>query len=547
MMSRRCGRMRVLMKLIKRVFFGLVGLVLVACLIILICALNPSLTQSLAKQVQSLQQNIAPGASGTVTAGDPRGEGVLPEPIPGINVNWLANRETEGYLVPTNMPDDLPPEVSGLVGYEPITGQSQEIVQEEADNLSSVLGGGELDVEFLLPDSFYPYYLMLEPELKLLYVQIYANALAQVISFVPVVDVNVDQVDIAFEAVINDHPELTLIETSYSCLYLEDGTCVEMTLDYNELLYDSGSRLQQYYNKAMEIVLAADALGSDFEKVKYVHNRLAELVEYDMNAPFNQVAYSAIANQRTVCAGYARAFQLVMQELGIPCFYCTGFAGEEHAWNIVKLGGKYYNIDVTWDDMDPLNYDYFNKTDAEFSDTHVRTGLSVYLPACTGTLYNGNNLDDLDKTDQNDASGDGQDGGTDGDQPAATARPTLEHPLTWTGRGGAGNQNTADDEHQKNLDKAGIDEEDVLDTLQKYFDDCEEQLKTVGVGDKQFDNVVPKSLWSTVEGAYSNGSYWKGYVDDALEELKVENFVIQIQVIDLGGGYYRVYHNVLTY
>ena len=538
------------MKLIKRILFGLVGLILAVCLVILICALNPSLTKSLAEQVQTLQQGSAPGTSGVITPENARGEGTLPEAIPGINVNWLPNRETEGYLVPAVMPENLPAAVNGLWGYEPVSGKSQQIVQEEADNLSGILTGGETEAEFEYPAIYYPYYQMLEPDLQRLYGQIYTNALTVVPSFVPVVDVNLEQLEIVFEAVFNDHPELGFLETGYTCLYLEDGTCVEISLIYNELINDMDTAWALITIRENEIMTAGAALSSDFERVKYVHDLLAESVEYDLNAPINQSAYSAMVNGRTVCAGYARAFQVLMQDLGIPCYYCTGFAGEDHAWNIVRLDGKYYNVDVTWDDMEPLNYDYFNKTDAEFSDTHVRTGLSVYLPACTGTFYGAEALERLeaekDQTDET-QTGDQNAGGGQGNQGETPARPTLEHPLTWSGHGSINGKDPAANEHQNNLDKAGIDEEDVLDTLQKYYDDCEAQLKEVGVGDKQFNNVVPASLWNSVERAYSSGAYWKGYVEDALKELKVENFAIQVQVQNLGGGYYRIYHNVLTY
>lgn len=94
------------------------------------------------------------------------------------------------------------------------------------------------------------------------------------------------------------------------------------------------------------------------------------------------------------CAGYARAFQYILQKLSIPCYYCTGHAGEEHAWNIVALEEDYYNVDVTWDDTDQISYDYFNKTDADYAKTHVRTNLSVNLPPCNGTAYR--NMEDPD-------------------------------------------------------------------------------------------------------------------------------------------------------
>ena len=72
-------------------------------------------------------------------------------------------------------------------------------------------------------------------------------------------------------------------------------------------------------------------------------------------------------------------------------------------------------------------------------------------------------------------------------------------------------------------------------------------MKEAGKGDQQFSNVIPQSLWSSVESAYSTGDYWKGYVEGGLKDLGMENFAIQLQVEDLGGGYYRLYHNVLTY
>ena len=69
----------------------------------------------------------------------------------------------------------------------------------------------------------------------------------------------------------------------------------------------------------------------------YVHDRLISRISYSKAATMNQSAYSALVGGKTVCAGYARAFQYLMQKLGIPCYYCTGFAGENHAWNIIKL------------------------------------------------------------------------------------------------------------------------------------------------------------------------------------------------------------------
>lgn len=88
---------------------------------------------------------------------------------------------------------------------------------------------------------------------------------------------------------------------------------------------------------------------------------------------------------------------------------------------------------------------------------------------------------------------------------------------------------------------------DAVTDLNAYYENCITQLSILGSGDQHFDNVVPKSLWSTIEQAYNTGAYEQGYVAEVLKKLGMENFAIQLQLVDLGDGYYRVYHNVVTY
>ncbi len=83
--------------------------------------------------------------------------------------------------------------------------------------------------------------------------------------------------------------------------------------------------------------------------------------------------------------------------------------------------------------------------------------------------------------------------------------------------------------------------------MEEYYEDCRKLLTDAGTGDRQFVNVIPQSLWNAVERSYNSGDYWKGYVEQALRDMGADNFAIQLQVQDLGGGYYRLYHNVYTY
>ena len=88
---------------------------------------------------------------------------------------------------------------------------------------------------------------------------------------------------------------------------------------------------------------------------------------------------------------------------------------------------------------------------------------------------------------------------------------------------------------------------DALTDLSSYYEDCRKQLTGLGSGDQHFDNVVPKSLWSTIEQSFHTGAYEQGYVVDVLKNLGMEYFAIQLQLVDIGDGYYRVYLNVVTY
>ena len=553
-----CGNLKVL----KGIFFFLMGLIMIGCTGILVCALNPSLTAMLAERVESVgsaqssRDGQSGGLGGLFRDGDGQSDSTVPgEGQPGINADWLEGQS--GYEQPDSPSVEAPEDVSGRTGYEPVQEEAQEIDEDEAGGLTGAENPGDTGSGLSFDAETYPYYAMLEAEMQQIYSQIYANAMSLTPSFTPVATVSVSQLKTVFEAVYNDHPELFWLDTGYSCKYLRSGRCAEITLKFNETADALEQARLAFQGAAGNIVAQARGLGSQAEMEKYVHDALMGLVEYDVAAPMNQSAYSALVGGRSVCAGYARAFQYIMQELGVPCYYCTGYAGEDHAWNIVKIDGVYQNVDVTWDDTEEPTYNYFNKTDRELAATHRRTGLSVYLPACEGAGT------------QTPAAPEGGEAGTseDGEIPGSAENPGGEDADGATNISGLINPNpikpleweskreevpvdplqAAEDRRRESLEKAGVTEEQVRDTMQEYYEDCRRLLKDAGTGDRQFVNVIPQSLWGSVERAYNSGDYRKGYVDSALKDMGASSFAIQLQVQDLGGGYYRLYHNVYTY
>ena len=233
---------------------------------------------------------------------------------------------------------------------------------------------------------YYPYYGFLSEDGKKLYGQVYANALKMKTTFLPVMELSVEEVDNVVKAVFYDHPELFWMDSGFGYKYVDDNTCVQITLQFNETVKDIKTARKNFEQKSSEIINGASMFSTDYEKEKYVYDSIIDVTEYDIDASVNQSPYSALVNGKSVCAGYARAFQYIMTKLSIPTYYCAGMS-KGHAWNIVKLENGYYNVDLTWDEENNTAYEYFNRTDDSLGRGHNRSGYSVLLPKCKATKY----------------------------------------------------------------------------------------------------------------------------------------------------------------
>lgn len=110
----------------------------------------------------------------------------------------------------------------------------------------------------------------------------------------------------------------------------------------------------------------------DYDKVKKIHDFIVEHMAYDLSLTKHS-AYDALFNQSGVCEAYTLLAYRMFLESNIDCKIITGSAGgDSHAWNIVNVDGKWYNIDLTWDDpitsdnSQHTRYDYFLKNDNDF-------------------------------------------------------------------------------------------------------------------------------------------------------------------------------------
>jgi len=256
--------------------------------------------------------------------------------------------------------------------------------------VSAAPSAGQTDISVAeLPENglFYPYYSMLDDVGRKAYTLIYECFLThnETVRF-DGIGLSRDRFQDIWQAVCSDHPELFWVSTE--CSYTMDISGSVRSADFTYYSFPEGQEEaeRRFQATAEQILSVASGLGSDYEKESFIYDALAEIVVYDADSEYNQSAYSALVNGASVCAGYSRAFQYLMIECGIPCYYCTGDCDGDHAWNIVMLDGEYYNADLTWDDA-MGSHTFFNRSDADFSKTHKRTGMSVYLPSCSGETY----------------------------------------------------------------------------------------------------------------------------------------------------------------
>lgn len=140
---------------------------------------------------------------------------------------------------------------------------------------------------------------------------------------------------------------------------------------------------------------------SRYKKIKAVHNWMIANVKYDYDGylagfvpPVSHTARGALMKGLAVCDGYAHAFKLFMDYLKIPCRFVVGRSGlVGHGWNMVKLNGKWYHIDVTFDDPIIGNsnentkpyYKYFLKSSSKMKKSH-KWKKSKY-PKCRSKKY----------------------------------------------------------------------------------------------------------------------------------------------------------------
>lgn len=215
---------------------------------------------------------------------------------------------------------------------------------------------------------------------------------------------DLDAIDMAFRAVMIDHPEIFYVNGYSIGKYMVDGELDKVSFGGTYTMTpEEVEQKRVLVDEYVESVLLRAPVSDDYEKIKYVYDYVIENCTYDLDAENNQNVLSVVEGGRTVCQGYAKMVQLLLEKMDVFCTLVNGSANssddpndyEAHVWNIVRCNGEYYNLDATWGDsvfrlideaggvsprMD-VNYEFFLVPDSYLANSHIQEPI-VDMPVC---------------------------------------------------------------------------------------------------------------------------------------------------------------------
>lgn len=214
-------------------------------------------------------------------------------------------------------------------------------------------------------------------------------------------------IDIATK-VIYENPDLDYGYSGSTATYSskdKDGyTNYKMSFSYKlskDAMIEEKAAVEKKVDSIISTVITPGM--TDYQKELALHNYVISNADYDKRYPNEPIEshnpYGVLVLGTGVCDSYAKAIYILMNKVSIETKYVIGTANNgsgsiAHAWNIIKLGGEWYQLDATWDDpivsggSSVVMHDYFNVSDDMIFKNHIEDKSISDYPVCTSSIYN---------------------------------------------------------------------------------------------------------------------------------------------------------------
>lgn len=173
-----------------------------------------------------------------------------------------------------------------------------------------------------------------------------------------------------YELVYNDENSIFYLDTKMQYSIVTTTQRLKSATIFYKYNSSETERMQNEIDAEVNNILSKVSSDmSQYDIVKLFYDYLAENVVYDEDAPHHSDIYGVFVDKRAICGGYSKAFSYLCDQVGIETLTITGDAdGTPHMWNMIKLGGEWYHIDITYAVTDSklgsyVRYDYFCITD----------------------------------------------------------------------------------------------------------------------------------------------------------------------------------------
>lgn len=191
-------------------------------------------------------------------------------------------------------------------------------------------------------------------------------------------NINISEIDAVYFSVICENPDIFYVDGHIFETTSEDGSGKLISIRPNYLFdeKDIPEKISELEKAADYILSQVDDKLDDFYKCRYLHDLIAQYVHYDMDVynenPNIRSAYGALIEHNAVCEGYTFAYNYLLSKLKIEAHFVQSPV-MSHAWSFVKIGGKNYHVDITYDDPSFDNLGRANHTYCILSDAGLKS------------------------------------------------------------------------------------------------------------------------------------------------------------------------------